>query len=78
MSGTISAEAVKIKYDLKIIEDITTPARNYSAFGWFTDEIGLVKLEGNGLILNALISGEINPDDSTSTFTQELIDYHIE
>lgn len=78
VSGTISAEAVKIKYDLKIIEDITTPARNYSALGWFTDEIGLVKLEGNGLILNALISGEINPDDSTSTFTQELIDYHIE
>jgi len=78
ISGDLSIEAEKIKYDLKVIEDISLPPKNFSAFGWFSDGIGLVKLEGDGLILNALLSGEINFDDSSSTFSQELIDYNIE
>jgi hypothetical protein len=77
-TGAVEVAALKVKYELKIISDITKPAKIYSAFGWFSDGIGLIKLEGDGPILNALNSSEINFDDSTSTFSQELVDYHIE
>ena len=77
-SGTTEVEALKVRYDLKIISDITKPTRKFTAFGWFSDGIGLIKLEGDGPILNALNTGEINFDDSTSTFSQDLIDYHVE
>ncbi len=77
-TGTTEVEALKVRYDLRIIRDYTKPAQKFTAFGWFSDGIGLVKLEGDGPILNALNTGEINFEDSTSTFSQELKDYHVE
>lgn len=77
-AGTSTVEALKVRYELKIISDITARAQYFTAFGWFSKGIGLVKLEGDGPILDALISGELNLDDSTSTFSQELVDYQIE
>ena len=77
-TGTTEVEALKVRYDLRIIRDYTKPVQKFTANGWFSDGIGLVKLEGDGPILNALNTGEINFEDTTSTFSQELTDYQIE
>lgn len=80
-NSTKSAE--KIKYDLTLTlpevknGSITTSSSVFGANVWYVKGIGAVKLDGNGLILDALSSGVINFSDSTSTITQTLTSFQL-
>jgi len=76
-SGSMDTSAAKVKFDLQIIRDPNKPAQNYSAFLWFTENLGIVKSEGNGIILNALLTGKFNLEDSTIVIKQNLIEYNL-
>lgn len=76
-NGTVEVSAQKVKYDLDIVTDLNRIAQRFSAYAWFADEIGMVKMKGNIVITNILLRGEINFTDTATTVTQDLIDYDI-
>ncbi len=49
----------------------------FTAFSWVADKIGTIKVEGNAIVVNTILNGELNLDDSSKTVTQGLIDYNI-
>ena len=70
-------ETAKVEYTLKIIQDVNQAPRILNASAWFADSIGLVKLEGNSVVLGALINGELNFEDSTKIINQDITNYVI-
>ncbi len=76
-NGVSEVTAEKVKYDMDIITDLNQPIRRFSAFAWYAENIGLVKMEGNGVLIGILLTGEINFDDSTSTVNQNLLKFEI-
>ena len=46
--------------------------QEYTATGWFAENIGLVKLSGNGLLVNTITTGAIDFADTTKN-VQHLI-----
>jgi hypothetical protein len=77
VSGVVDVTAVKVQFDLSFITDVTQPERTLTAYAWFVENVGTVKMEGNSVVLGALLRGEINFEDSTKTITQEIVDYNI-
>jgi hypothetical protein len=77
VSGQITKSAIKIKYVLKLTFDFGAPSRNYEAYAWIVDGIGIVKWEGNATLLNGISGGGINFDDTTRVVSQSLIDYNV-
>lgn len=74
--------AEKIKYTATITipnpEDISNPfEQNYSGYGWYGKNIGLMKIEGNALALTALNQSDINLADSNRVIRQRLIDHEL-
>jgi hypothetical protein len=76
-SGVTEIKAEKVKYDLDILTDLNQTVRRFSAYAWFTEEIGIVKLDGNNVVINILLNGEINLSDTTAVLIHNLIDYDI-
>lgn len=76
-SGTVNIVGIKIQYDMELISDITQPVQRFTAFVWVADNIGIIKLEGNSVLLGALLNGEFNFSDSTKTIMQELKEFEI-
>ncbi|NWF50005.1 MAG: hypothetical protein HXY49_05640 [Ignavibacteriaceae bacterium] len=76
-SGTVTKKAAKIRYTLKIITELFSPAKTYETYLWVVENIGIAKWEGNAAVLNALAGSGIDFDDSTSTVSQSLVDYII-
>jgi hypothetical protein len=82
-SGQVTVSAAKIKYimTLKIpnLNNVfATPyTSTFNATGWFAADIGPVKWEGNGAVLNGFSGGGINLGDTTSTVSQVLTYYNI-
>jgi hypothetical protein len=70
--------ANKILYQLSITNpaDIANPLI-YPATGWFVKDIGLVKLQGNRLLVNVLSSGSVNFADTSTTARESLLEYQI-
>ena len=77
VSGDINITAQKIKYELEFRLDPEEPSQKFSAFSWVADKIGVVKMEGNAIVVNTILNGEVNLDDSLKTVTQNLIEYNI-
>ena len=78
VSGAVDVTAVKVHFELKFIQDITLPPQRLTAYAWFLENVGVVKMEGNSVVLGALLGGEINFDDSTKTISQQIVDYEIQ
>lgn len=80
--SSMTAEKVEYVATIKIpesIEDISNPETfSVSANAWFVKDIGLVKIEGSGLILGAFGSGELEFEDSGGNVSEILISYNIE
>ncbi len=76
-SGTVNKTAAKVQYNFSLINPINLSKQTVTAYGWYVADIGPVKWQGNGLLLNVFTRGEINFADSTSTGTESLIDYSI-
>ncbi len=78
-TGTATKSAAKIQYQFKLISNPLNPlaASTYTANVWMVDNIGIVKWQGNGTILNAFTGGGINFADTTSTVSQSLISYTV-
>jgi hypothetical protein len=82
-TGTVNQSAAKIQYTLTIkIPDATnllaTPATStYTAYAWFANNIGIVKIEGNATLINAFTGSGISFSDTTSSVSQSLVSYKI-
>lgn len=74
-SGTISVNAQKIKYELEVVEDVTSEPLRYTASMWFAENIGLVKFEGKQFILD-FTGGVINIDITDNILSQEVLEYN--
>ena len=77
VSGDLNVTAQKIKYDLEYRIDPEEPSQKFTAFSWVADKIGIIKMDGNAIVVNTILLGEVNLDDSSKTVTQNLIDYNI-
>jgi len=77
VSGDINVIAQKIKYDLEFRLDSEEPSQKFTAFSWVADKIGIIKIHGNAIVVNTILNGAVNLDDSSKTETQDLIDYNI-
>jgi len=77
VSGDLNITAQKIKYDLEYRIDPEEPSQKFTAFSWVADKIGIIKLEGNAIVINTILVGEVNLADSSKIVTQDLIDYNI-
>lgn len=82
-TGSTTMNAAKIRYDfvLKMPTNPNNPLEltttTYSAFAWIADNVGMIKMQGNGAILDAFTGGGINFADTTSVITQSLISYSV-
>ena len=76
-SGNTTKATVKIEYDFSFINPITQDNQTSTVYGWFAADIGAVKWEGDGFLLNLFTRGELNLADSSSTGIENLIDYNI-
>jgi hypothetical protein len=81
-SGTINRNAVRVRYDAVIrtpnpSNPFTFNSVTYSAHLWYSNDIGLVRVHGNGIIFSALTSGSFSLGDTTTTATQDLRAYFI-
>ena len=76
-SGTVTKQAAKVEYSFSLINPITQSKQTVTADGWFVADIGAVKWEGNALLLNVFTRSDINFADSTSTGSENLIQYNI-
>ena len=77
VGGDLNVTAKKIKYDLEFRLDPEEPSQKFTAFSWVADKIGIIKIEGNAIVVNTILNGEVSLDDSSKTVTQDLIDYNI-
>jgi len=77
VSGDLNVTAQKIKYVLEFRSDPEEPSQKFTAFSWVADKIGIIKMDGNAIVVNTILLGEVNLDDSSKTVTQNLIDYNI-
>jgi hypothetical protein len=77
VGGDLNVTAKKIKYDLEFRLDPEEPSQKFTAFSWVADKIGIIKMEGNAIVINTILNGEVSLDDSSKTVTQGLIDYNI-
>ena len=78
----------KIKYEIilkipnsvttNILDFLSTPPTIYNAYGWFVKDVGLVKLEGNSFILNALNSGSFELGDTTGSAREVLTNFNLQ
>ncbi len=74
--------AERIDYTVKIsIPDeaniLDTTSQYYGGTAWFVENIGLVKLEGNGLLINAIGRGSIDLEDSSRTIRETLTSFEL-
>lgn len=75
-SGTIVANARKVKYTLELFTEIGAEPETYTAFMWYVQNIGLVKFEGNQFVVN-IGGGGISFEPSPNILIQELIEFDI-
>ncbi len=76
-SGTVTEEASKIKYDISLTLGLGVPTVTYSTYAWLVNNIGFVKWQGNGAIVDAFTGGGINFADTSSTVTMSLTQYNL-
>ena len=77
VSGDLNVAAQKIKYELEYRLYPEEPSQKFTAFSWVADKIGIIKMDGNAMVVNTILLGEVNLNDSSKTITQNLIDYKI-
>jgi len=77
ISGTVTRPAVKVQYDFSLINPLTQAKQTVTAYGWFVANVGPVRWQGNGLLLDVFTRGEINFADSTSTGSEDIVDYNL-
>ncbi len=77
INGSVNIVANKIKFDLEYRFNPIDPVQKYTAYTWVSKDIGIVKMEGNAIVLNAILNGEVSLEDSSKTIKQDLIDYII-
>ena len=76
LSGDTDVDAIKVKYTFSLQEEPQQLAQVLDAYAWFVEDIGIVKLEGKAVLINLLVGG-IDFSDTTTTITQNLIDFEI-
>lgn len=84
MDNDLDAEKVEYVATIKIPESVdqflsgSYDTITLSAFAWFVKDVGLVKIQGSGLILGAFGSGELEFEDEGGNVSEILINYDIQ
>lgn len=77
-NGSISKEAMKIKYTLALHLNPFSPiVQTYTADVWLVQDIGPAKWEGCGTLVNVFTGLGIDFADTTTVVSQSLVDYSI-
>ena len=76
-TGIVSVNSQRVKYILEYYSDVNSDPETYTSYMWYVENIGLVKFEGNQVVLS-LTGGGINIDISPNILTQELVEYNIQ
>lgn len=72
-----NVDAVKLRFTLSIKTDPFGETTTYTAYGWIAQNIGFVKWEGNGTIVGLFTGNGVDFDDTTSVFTQNIIEFNL-
>jgi len=76
-TGMVTVTSQKVKYTIELYTEIGYEPQIYTAYMWYVENIGLVKIEGNQFVVN-IGGGGITFEPSPNILTQELIKYNIE
>jgi len=63
----------KIRYQAKVVTDITLPPTVYECFAWVAENIGFIRWEGDSEIINFFAGASIYP--ANTNVTEELYSY---
>ena len=78
ISGIIIKKALIVKYTMVLKTNPLLPMpRTYTANAWLIPDVGPVKWEGSGTIVNVFTGVGIDFGDTTTVVSQSLIDYSI-
>ncbi|HSP86613.1 MAG TPA: hypothetical protein VLN45_00650 [Ignavibacteriaceae bacterium] len=69
-------EAVRLKFTLTIKPGPFDPVQTYTAYAWIAQGIGFVKWQGSGTIVGVFTGNGVDLDDTTSVYTENLIEYN--
>jgi len=72
-----NVDAVKLRFTLSIKTDPFGETTTYTTYGWIAQNIGFVKWEGNGTIIGLFTGNGVDFDDTTSVFTQNIIEFNL-
>ena len=76
LSGETDVEATKVKYTFTLQENPQQLPQDLTAYAWFAEDIGIVKLEGKALLISLLV-GDIDFSDTITTTTHSLVEFEI-
>jgi hypothetical protein len=76
-TGISLVSTEKVKYDMDVMIDLNQTVQSFSAQVWFAEKIGIVKIEGSSLLINILLTGELNLGDTTANVRHNLLNYDI-
>lgn len=78
-AGSSNKEALKIKFTLTLDLDPLSPTtfQTFTANAWLVPNIGNIKTEGNGALVNFLTGFGIDFADTSTTVSQILTEYDI-
>jgi hypothetical protein len=81
-SNTQTVSAAKVQFTITL--NIPNPSNilslktySYIAYAWLAPNIGIIKWQGSGALLEVLSGQGINFSDTTASYTQSLISYSI-
>lgn len=80
VNQTFSAAKVQFTMTLNIPDPsniLTIKTSTYTAFAWLAPNIGIIKWQGTGALIEAFSGQGINFSDTTASYTQSLISYNI-
>jgi hypothetical protein len=72
---TVNTKKVEIVFKLQTGTDDSVIT--FNANTWLAEDIGIVKMEGNAVVLSLFSGGELDLSDTSITETQNLIDYDV-
>jgi hypothetical protein len=77
LDGIQTVNTKKVEIDFKLQTGAADSVITFNANTWLAEDIGIVKMEGNAVVLSLFSGGELDLSDTSITETQNLIYYDV-
>jgi hypothetical protein len=77
LDGIQTVNTKKVEIVFKLQTGIDDSVITFNANTWLAEDIGIVKMEGNAVVLSLFSGGELDLSDTSITETQNLIYYDV-